>query len=244
MVRVKCAAALESSKWILSILGVWMQDKITTLQKIQIFIGICTNIAAILIIYQNIVNAAKLKDYGYLNRMTCLLAEDITYTAKWFTLMVNRKYFEAILLDIDSQAFNTHNETLNAHIEYICRTSRILLGYLVIVIAIYLTVGSILPIFLNISLVIPSPFESDVYDSVYMFAHLYMCCYLAIGVMGLDLLYLTLLSMCLAQLNILNGRLVKIAESIRATNELKMVTIVQNYTIVREIVRLHDAINR
>ncbi|GJQ66211.1 hypothetical protein Trydic_g4269 [Trypoxylus dichotomus] len=153
--------------------------------------------------------------------MTCILIPMVNYWAKSFTLMVNKRCFQSILLDLGSNTLNAHSEILNEHIQFIYRTSRLLL-----------------------SLTIPAPFETGKYDIIYKIGHFFATGYLAFNTIGFDILFLTLLSLCVAQLNILEERLSNGLDDAEDSCEDRNRLGLEIHTILREIVILHETVNQ
>ncbi|KAK9730331.1 hypothetical protein QE152_g15297 [Popillia japonica] len=119
-----------------------------------------------------------------------------------------------------------------------------LLVYFTMALTAYMIIGSFLPMFVNISLIIPAPFNFGDYDIIYQFAHFFATGYMAFNTLGLDMLYLTLLSLCVAQLNILGGRLTTVLEDAMQNCNNKEAIVLETSNILREIVILHDRINQ
>lgn len=244
MVRISCVKTLENPKWILSKLGLWINSDSTVWGKYKFVIGLSFNIALIILVCQNIINSMNIREIKLLNRMTCMLVEGLTYLAKLSTIILNKKWFESILIDLDSEAFNTHNHKLNEHIQYIHKTSKLLFGYFIITILTYLVFGTFLPIVVNISPMVPAPFNTGKYDIIYRFVLIILCNCMAFSSIGLDTLYLTLLSLCMAQLNILDGKLVEAVDDVAMKAKSKEEMALKCHTDLREIVRLHEGIIR
>lgn len=244
MVRISCVKTLENPKWILSKLGLWINSDSTAWERYKFVIGLCFNIALISLVCQNIINSINLKEIKLLNRMTCMLIEGLTYLAKLSTIILNKKCFESILADLDSEEFNTHNQTLNEHIQFIYKISKLLFGYFIITILTYLVFGTFLPMVVNVSPMVPAPFDTGKYDIVYRFILIILCNYMAFSSIGLDTLYLTLLSLCVAQLNILDGQLLEAVNDVAVKVKSKEVMRQKCHAALRETVRLHEGIIR
>lgn len=242
MVQIRCITTLDNPKWILSKFGFWIKYNGTAWEKYRFVVCVSFNIALITVVCLNIVNSIKTGEIRLLNRMTCMLVEGFTYIAKLITLIINERCFELILMDLDSEAFNTHNRKLNEHIQYIHKISKLLFGYFIITVLTYLIIGTFLPIVINISPMVPAPFHTGTYDIVYKLILFILCSYMAFNSIGLDTLYLTLLSLCIAQLNILNGKLLEGVDDVSVKVKSKEEMILKSHAALREIVKLHEGI--
>lgn len=244
MVKMNCVKTFENSKWILSKSGLWTIQEITKCTVLKLIFNFLFDVVVSTIICCNIVNAIKSKNIKLLNRMICMLISITNYIGKSSTLMVNKKCFESILLDLGSHIFNAHSEVLHEHIQFIYRRSRLFLRYFVMALTAYVTVGSFLPMVLNIGLMIPAPFDTGRFDFLYKIAHFFSTGYICFNTVGFDLLYLTLLSLCVAQLNILEARLQNVLEdATESYSSQKQIDLVVK-DILQDIIILHEKINR
>ncbi|GJQ66207.1 hypothetical protein Trydic_g4265 [Trypoxylus dichotomus] len=64
-------------------------------------------------------------------------------------------------------------------------------------------------------MIIPTPFEMGKYDVIYKAMHVVMCVYLGLNSTSFDVLYMTLLGICIAQLYILEEMLMHVYEEAR-----------------------------
>lgn len=167
----------------------------------------------------------------------------VNYSAKSWTLLSNKQCFFSILMDLESGIFNKHSEKLNEHIKFIYRVSRIIYRYFVLALFAYLLVGSFLPIIINIGLIIPSPFEDGPFDIYYRMYHFFATAYMAFNTVGFDVLYLTLISLCVAQLDILKERLSNVFQEVKLSYDEDGVGKKTPQQILKECVMLHQLIN-
>lgn len=242
MINVRCVQTLEKPVWILSTSGFWPTRKITTSQGIKLALNFIFDLALFGIIIQNIANALTFNDIKLLNKMICLLIPMGNYTAKSYTLILNRTCLFSLITDLESTSFNNHSEKLNENISYIHRICSLILKYFLIVLVAYLLTGGILPMIMDIGTILPASFDTGKYDLLYKIAHLFAMCYLAFNTVGLDILYLALLSICIAQLTILEKRLANILENAEEVCTTQYSINKEVARILRECIVLHGTI--
>lgn len=244
MIRVNCMKIFENSQRILSTSGLWLKPTITTSAVLKLILNILFNVTVSTVICQNISKAVKEKNIKVFNRMICVSVGMMTYFSKSLSIMINKKCFYSILFDLESKTFNTHSDTLNRHLWNIYRISKLVRGYFIMALAVYMAIGSLLPFFLNVGYIIPPPFHSAKYDIVYKVAHFLGTGYLAFNTIGLDTLFLSLLSLCVAQLNILEGKLTEVFGDAKHNTKNDTEIKLEVHIILQEIVILHERINQ
>lgn len=125
------------------------------------------------------------------------------------------------LLDyLRSDVFNSHSEELNVYVRFVYRISELMWKYYAVVIAAYLSVATIAPLAIDMkTMTIPPPFDMGKYGIVYKILHAILCTYLGLNSLCFDVLFMSLLGLCIAQLYILEKRLIHVFEEAKETCE-------------------------
>lgn len=242
MTRISCARTIEKPKRILSMSGVWPTAKITKYTVLTMVFNLTFDIVVLTIIVLNIVNALKFKKMNVLNKMICIIISMINYIAKSTTLTINKECFMSIIQDLETTTFNRHSEELNNHIENIYNNSNLVFKYFVFMLAVYSLIGSILPMVVDLGITIPAPFYTGRYEFLYKVLHFFATGLLSCNTIGLDTLCLTLISLGIAQMNILQERLKNVLEDReKAYGKEYLLKLKVNRTL-RECVILHEKI--
>lgn len=243
MTKIRCTEPLELPKWILLTSGLWPVLNVTFAGIVKLLFNFMFDLSIFAIVISNIIRAIRAQDMKLLNKSTCILVPMTNYTAKTLTLFWNRESFYSILAITESELFNKHSEKLNKHIQFIYRISKILVRYFVFAMAAYISVGSFLPIITNIGLIIPSPFQGRKLDVSYRIYHFFATMYLAFNTVGFDILYLTCMSLCGAQLDILKERLENVSQ-VTYSYEMNTNAKWRAQYILKECAILHEMINQ
>ncbi|GJQ66183.1 hypothetical protein Trydic_g4243 [Trypoxylus dichotomus] len=177
--------------------------------------------------------------------MVCILIPEINLTVKGLILLKNKKCFVSILEDLNSDTFNIRNKKLNKHIQLVHKVSRLILRYFTLIMSTFLLIASVLPLMTNMKMLIPNPIESGRFEFIYRITHLLFTTYMAINSASLDVLYASLIGLCVAQLNILDARLENL---FKGANERQLTkNFNDKHTIIgkrlRECIILHETIN-
>ncbi|KAK9730329.1 hypothetical protein QE152_g15295 [Popillia japonica] len=90
-------------------------------------------------------------------------------------------------------------------------------------------------------MMVPASFDTGRLDIVYKTAHLFTAVYLGFNSTALDIMYIVLMALCAAQLNILKERLSSILKNNRVDAK-DMDEVIDG--MLRNCVILHEAINR
>lgn len=243
MTKIYCAETFEKPKWILLKSGLWPMLKNTFTDTAKLIVNFLFDLSIFVIVIYNIVRAFRATDMKLLNKSTCILIPMINYSAKSWTLFSNKKCFYSILADTESEIFNKHSAKLNEHVQLIYRISKILFRYFALALCAYISVGSFLPIITNIGLIIPSPFEGGRFDILYRIYHFFATLYMSFNTVGYDVLYLTFMSLCVAQLDILKERLENVSQETHLYGTSIDVKMRTRY-ILKECAALHEMINQ
>lgn len=232
--------------------GLLPTDKFTLLHMLKItfhalFFSLMTGINI-----ANIVSAIKTGSDMELNRATCIIIPLTQTLIKGVTILINKKHFYLVLKDLRSDIFNSHSMNLNVHIELVYKVSDLLRKYYSLAIGAFIFVAAILPFITNIRMMMPPPFEMGKYVFFYKFLHFLMTIYLAVNSISLDVMYMSLMALCIAQLNILEERLMNVFEESRskgsehlpAEDSFNSEFIVVEQTILKQCIALHEKINK
>lgn len=247
MKKVKCSDTVKTVISILSKEGLLFGREITKFDIFKAALNLLLSGVINVFIILDIINAVKVNNTKMANWMICVLIPVVGYVTKEFTLMINRKYFFSILQDLSSLNFNSHNDRQNRHIHLIDKTSSLLLKYFLISDSVIIVSFCVLPFAINIRMVVPPPFDTGRFDVLYKLFNLIASTYIGYNMTFLDVLYMTMMGLGIAQLNILKERLTEILED--ANN---LVVLEKDYNlhetdtiatrILRECVDLHQMI--
>lgn len=250
MVHVNCSEPLRKPMWILKTAGLWPLGTITKFVALKYLGNVIYDIVFLYIVLHNIVNAVVSKNINLLNWMTCVFMPLINYYAKNITLFANKRYLISILDDINGDAFNRHSDKLNRHIQSILRISNIIIRYFAFVLTSFISAFGLLPFVTNTRPLIPAPFDVGKYENLYNIAHLFACIFIGTASTGLDVFFMSLMTLCAAQLDILEEMLRDIWDDANETfrNPLLKKRFDTIHDVVQqtltECVILHETINR
>ncbi|KAI4468382.1 chitinase [Holotrichia oblita] len=120
-----------------------------------------------------------------------------------------------------------------------------LLKILAGVVAIYISVTGILPFIANTTMMIPPPIDVGKFSLLYKIVHILMVLYLGSNSICYDLLFMTLLGLCIAQQNILEQKLLHVyEEALKISIKDGHSTVYIEKQILKHCVILHQTINR
>lgn len=242
MDRINCGRTIEKPKFILSTSGVWPTAKTTIPTIFSIVFNLCFETMVLTIVTFNILDAIKYKQINLLNKMICIAIAVINYIAKTGTLTINKKCFLSIIEDLESDVFNGHSRKLNNHIHNIYNNCNLVFRYFAVVLVMYSLIGSILPMIVDIPLTIPVSFYRGKYQFQYKIFHFFFTALLSYNTIGLDILCLTLISVSIAQMDILQERLINVLEDCKETCGNKYFLNLEVERNLRECVILHKKI--
>lgn len=244
MVKINCTKTLENCEWILKKIGIWPASKFTKRRITKLILNWFLYISVFLILIFDIKIAIESANYNLLNTMTCILMPLVNLTAKSSTLLINGREFCLLLKDLESIFFNKHTDKLNKHIQLINKISNILLKYFTIALSTYIIIGIIVPLTKNRETIIPVPFDTGKFDAIYKCYFLFTSVYMAFESIGLDVMYMTLLSLGCAQLNILQYQLTNVAKYLNLPYEYKNKMKLNVGYILNHCIALHETINQ
>ncbi|GJQ66198.1 hypothetical protein Trydic_g4257 [Trypoxylus dichotomus] len=81
-----------------------------------------------------------------------------------------------------------------------------------------------LPFVADVKLMIPAPFNTGKFDVGYKILHIVIIGYLGVTLVGLDMLYMTLIGLGVAQINILEERLINVSENYKQLSKENEIT--------------------
>lgn len=244
MTRIRCVELLDDTKWMLAKSGLWPIRRITICEVLKFIFSFLADAFLFIFASYNTVIAIKTGDIDLINLMICVLIPAANYTAKGYTIIMNKRCLEDILADLESDAFNTHSLQLNKYLQLIHNTTKTFLKYFILTLTLYMSVRSILPMIVNVEMIVPAPVDMGNFDILYKIAHLFATASASFNTVAFDVLYLSLMSLCIAQLNILQEKLKGIFETVeesrRETENISRLVL----RIVKECVILHETINQ
>lgn len=250
MKLVSCTAPLQKPRWLLEKSGLWPMECVTTYTIFKYFLNFFFDAIVLAIVLHNIVNAIDTQNINLLNWMTCVLLPLLNYYAKAVTLFVNRHQLRSILNDLACDTFNKHSEKLNRHVQSIYKISNLMIRYFAFVLTTFISIFGVLPILTNIRPIIPASFDAGKFTILYNIAHLFAVVFMGSISTAFDVLYMSFMALCSAQLDILKERLNNILEDAKEFFEdvvyKKQFYNIQNLTqhMLRDCVILHETINR
>lgn len=236
--------------WLLRKVGLWPMEKISVFTAILYILNIIFHTVALGIVIHNIIHAIQIRNINLLNWMTCVILPLVLYYSKPLTLFINKSFLKSILNDLEGDMFNRHSEKLNRHIRLIYKISNLIIRYFVFVFTTFISIFGVLPIVTNIRPIIPASFPTGRYAIVYNIAHLFGVSFMSGVSTALDVLFMSCMALCGAQLDILEERLTNVLEDgtklfqHKATRQecANVNELVEH--ILKECIILHEAINR
>lgn len=246
MTKISCVEAISKISDSLLLHGLLPTKKIKRYQLLKVILQIVFYFVVLNLIIKNIVNALRKSDMILLNRMVCAMLIPVSMLlAKVIAVFKNKHYFFIILEYLDSNIFNDHNEELNRNIQKIAYIARLILRYYTIVGAAYLSLSTFLPMVMDISLLLPMPYNIGKFNVYYKYIHLLVMVYLTFQSLYFDMLYLSLLGLCVAQVHILQMKLRDIFENSKEKATLYAVELnVITEEILKECVILHKLLDK
>lgn len=243
MTRVNCIDTLSPITWFLIKEGLFPSRKYTYLQLTKLFINLLFYSCIVSILVLDIINTIKTRNMVMFNKITCITIPILNLAAKSLAVLHNRESFLSLVEDLKSATFNTHNETQNNFIQLVDKLIKSLLKLLLAVVSIYIATTIFLAV-AKTTMVIPAPIEMGKYNLLYKFVHVLMTLYLGCNSISFDVLFVTLLSLCIAQLNILEQRLINVHEDINILTDSEYSKQFAEKYMVSHCVILHEMINR
>lgn len=183
----------------------------------------------------NIFNGIKHNKTMFVNRMMCILIPGLCILAKWLGIRINGRHYLSIFENLNSNIFNTQNKILNRHLQLAERICGLLLRYFAITTGVLFLVSCGLPIALKTQPMVPCPIDIGKYQIIYNLLHLPLTVYFAINSPCLDVLLMSLLAICIAELEILKEQLIGLEDCDSNTRPKEEHTL-------RECVALHKMI--
>lgn len=258
MSRITCIDPIIKILNLLRKEGLLPNNKFKLKQILQIIVHALFFTLIMSINITNIVKAIKTNNGMELNRVTCITIPIAQLLLKGLALLMNKKYFFLILDDLKSDTFNSHSVKLNVYIEFVYKLSDLLRKYYILAISLFVLVAAILPFISNMRLMMPAPFYMGKYIFFYKIIHLLMTIYLATNSISLDVMYMSLMALCIAQLNILEEKLINIFEESRKAFQSRDIkdTVMEEETgsnikfaiaeqnILKECIIHHEKINK
>lgn len=244
--KLSCIAVLARPILVLRISGLWPAKELNLVVILKFLFNILIDLATVSVVFHNIEIAVRTKNIRLLNWMTCILLPLTNFYIKTIPLWIHRNYFLSTIYELNSPAFNSHSDEHNKYIQTIEKLSKLILRYFAMAMTIFVSIFSILPFFTNMPVMIPASFNTGEYDVIYKLAHLFATAYFSINSASIDALYLSLIALCTAQLQILERKLINVLEDAEAISEnfhgKNLNTAAED--ILKECIVLHDTINR
>lgn len=207
---MNCLQVVSKPSWILLKLGLLPsknKQKMWLLKTISHCL-LYTFMLSLLIL--NILKGIRLNKAMFVNRMISLFIPGLNLLAKFLSIRKNDIYYLSALENLKSDIFNIRNKKTNQHIQLAEKISTLLLRYFAITISAIVFAACVLPIAIKTEPLIPCPIYIGKYVIFYNILHFPFIVYFAINTSCFDVLYMTLLGICIAQLTILEERLVSL----------------------------------
>lgn len=246
MGKINCIEPLRKTTRVLSKEGLLTETVIDELPVVRILLHVIFCVYTLTLLVCGLVQAVKTNNRIVLNRLICVFLSAITVFAKEFALLRNRKTFMSLMDDLNSDNFNRHSEQQNRHIQFIYRISQLTLRYYILVASAFLLVSCCLPFILDVEMLIPPPFEVKKFEFLYKLGQVVLIVYLEVNSVSCDVLYMSIMGLCIAQLNILEERLTNIFEDSIEINGTKLVDemSLDAEKLLNECVILHEMLNK
>ncbi|KAK9686258.1 7tm Odorant receptor [Popillia japonica] len=171
------------------------------------------NSATLSVLVLNIVKGIRLNKPMFINRMIWIVIPLINFLAKLLAIHKNKKYYLLVIKNLKSDIFNIQDKKLRQHILLIERISELMWKYFALTIGVLYLVSCVFPVVMDTEPLMPCPVDIGRYDILYRVLHLAFTFYYAVNSPGCDLLLMSLLGICIAQLSILKERLTGLSNS-------------------------------
>lgn len=252
MARVMCIDPIIKILHILEKEGLLPRNKFKLTQIVKIIFHIISFSLILSINIIVIVQAIQKGSAMEFIRATYIIIPITQLIFKGATILINKQCFALLLDDLRSDIFNSHSIKLNAHIEFVYKVSDLLQKYYTLAIGLFIFVTAILPFIFNIRMMMPPPFDMGRYIFFYKIIHFLMTIYMAIHSISYDVMYMSFMALCIAQLSILQERLMNIfeesgtksAEDLSVENNFSRKFIFVEQRILKQCIVLHDKINK
>lgn len=241
MTNVRCIDTLSSVICFLEREGLLSTTKYK-MKKLVAHFFLYISVIAILVC--DTIIAIRTVNIARFNITTYMFIPTINLGAKALAILFNKACFTSVLNSLESTIFNTHSEVQNEYIQTVDKLAKGFLKILVGLAIAYVVISSLLPFVMNIETLIPSPTEMGKYGVVYKLFNFFMTVYLGSNVVCFDLLFMTLMGLCIAQQNILEQMLMNVYEEAKAiSKEGRLSAQLTEMHILKRCVILHETIN-
>lgn len=246
MVKMNCIEPLMRVSNVLLREGLYPKEKLENLQLVKIILHFGFYALILSCVVMNGVDAVKTGNAMALNHATCIFFPTFNLAVKAMVVLRKRKYFLSLMEDLRSDVFNSHSEKLNEYVKFVHRTTELILRYYTIVMSAYVSITSVLPFVTNAKMMIPPPFDMKQYVVIYNILHVFIGAYLALNAASFDVLFMSLLGSCIAQLYILEQRLINMFEESRekCKDQNSMPLASKEAIIVKECILLYLRISQ
>lgn len=246
MVRISCTEPFTKTSWVLVSEGLLSEKKPTKVEIIKLLLHFTYYLLSFGLMMLSIVNAIKTNDILSLNRVICMIIAEVTVFAKSLSALLNGKCLLSILKDLQSDSFNRHNLEQNRYIQTVNWIANFILRYYVGLVAVFLSVTCLLPFFFDVGMMIPPPFDITKFAFLYKSANFFIVSYLSVNSVSCDVLYTSIMGLCIAQLTILQEKLMYALNEARALDESRNFKgpYLEEEQMLIECVTLHEILNR
>ncbi|KAK9709301.1 7tm Odorant receptor [Popillia japonica] len=245
MTKIPCTNTLSPIRWFLLKEGLFPTSNSNNLSLLKLLVNFIFYSIIFSILVADLIKTIKARNTVMFNTMTCVVIPVANLAAKIMAIWWNKESFLSLVNDLDSIAFNNHSQTQNQYIQIVNKLAKIFLKILVGVVAIYIVVTGILPFLIDTTMMIPPPVDMGQFTLFYKIIHIIMVLYLGSASICHDLLFMTLLGLCIAQQNILEQKLLNIhEEAVKISTETGFSNRFTEKQILKQCVVLHETINR
>lgn len=203
-----CLDVISKPRWILLKEGVLPSHNNPKLRILKLALHYVVFLVTLSILILNILKGIRLNKPMFINRMLWIIIPLINFVAKLLAVHKNEKHYLSALKSLKSVVFNIREKKLNQHILVIKKISSVISKCFLVIVTVLLLAASVLPIVVNIEPLMPCPIYIGQYDIIYRLLHLLITVYYAISSLGFDFLLMSLLGICIGELNILEKRLI------------------------------------
>ncbi|KAK9730325.1 7tm Odorant receptor [Popillia japonica] len=177
--------------------------------------------------------------------ISCTIIPVANLGAKLLAIWWNKKSFFSLMKYLESPEFNAHNEVQNRYIQVVHQFAKVLLKILIAIVAGYVVVTGVSPFITDTAMMIPPPNDMGKYNLFYKIIHIFMQFYLGSTSICHDLLFMTLFGLCIAQLNILQHKLLNVyEEALELSVEVGLSSRFTEKQLLKDCVILHETIHQ
>lgn len=245
MARITCMDALSAIKWFLLKAGLFPVDNCKSFTFFKLLCNFIFYSIIFSILLIDLINSIRTRNSAIFNMISCTIIPVANLGAKLLAIWWNKKSFFSLMKYLESPEFNAHNEVQNRYIQVVHHFAKVLLKILIAIVAGYVVVTGVSPFITDTAMMIPPPNDMGKYNLFYKIIHIFMQFYLGSTSICHDLLFMTLFGLCIAQLNILQHKLLNVyEEALELSVEVGLSSRFTEKQLLKDCVILHETIHQ